>query len=165
MDRNKSHTSNRKRPALNRLINPPTSARVFIADINLPGATAFTADLNALHPNSAFCDHCDVNSWSDLTSCLLRALELFDGRIDYIFPIAGLTERQVIPKPSEQRDVRREGFVKPDLTVLETNATGMVNLVLAAVQVFRGQEPREELGAMRGKSEYLKAVLLEWGVC
>ncbi len=70
-----------------------------------------------------------------------------------MFPIAGLTERQAIPRPSEQQDVTKHGFVKPDLTVFETNATGMINLVLIAVQAFRRQEKKPELGGMRGKSK------------
>ena len=31
--------------------------------------------------------------------------------------------------------------------------SGMIDLILIAVQAFRRQEPREELGGMRGKSE------------
>jgi hypothetical protein len=67
-----------------------------------------------------------------------------------------LTERQVIPKPSDQKDVRKDGFVKPDMTVLDVNLTGMINLILIAVQAFRGQEVRQELGGMKGKGKYLR---------
>lgn len=110
------------------------------------------SDLNQSQQNTAYCARCDVNSWEELTSALTQALNTFD-RIDYVFPIAGLTERQVIPRPSEQRNVRKEGFIKPDNTVLETNLMGMVNLIMITVQAFRGQEPRAELGGMRGKSK------------
>ena len=85
-------------------------------------------------------------------------MNTFD-RIDYVFPIAGLTERQVIPKPSEQKDVRKHGFVKPETTTLEVNMMGMLNLILIAVQTFRGQEPKAELGGMRGKSASSKVML------
>ncbi|KAK5172195.1 uncharacterized protein LTR77_003833 [Saxophila tyrrhenica] len=125
-------------------------ARIFIADINLDAAQSFVDEINQQRPDTAFCTKCDVNSWDELTSAFSKAIEIFD-RVDYVFPIAGLTERQVIPKPSEQQDVKKHGFVKPDLAVFDTNATGMINLVLIAVQAFRRQEKREELGGMRGK--------------
>ena len=80
-------------------------------------------------------------------------MKTFD-RIDYVFPIAGLTERQVIPKPSEQKDVRKHGFVKPDTMTLNVNMNGMLNLIMIAVQAFRGQEPKEQLGGMRGKRKW-----------
>jgi NADP-dependent 3-hydroxy acid dehydrogenase YdfG len=123
---------------------------VFIADINIDAAQSFVNDINSKKPDTAYCAKCDVNSWDDLTSAFSKALQIFD-RLDYVFPIAGLTERQVIPKASEQQDVRKNGFTKPDLTVFDTNGTGMINLVLIAVQAFRGQEKRSELGGMRGK--------------
>ena len=90
-----------------------------------------------------------------MTSAFTKALNTFD-RIDYVFPIAGLTERQVIPKPSDQKDVRKDGFVKPDMTVLDVNLTGMINLILIAVQAFRSQEARQELGGMKGKGRCLR---------
>lgn len=65
----------------------------------------------------------------------------------------------MIPKPSEQMDVRKHGFAKPDLTTFDTNATGMINLILIAVQAFRGQEKSEKLGGMRGKSLSISSVL------
>ena len=130
----------------------PTRAHIFIADINLPAAETFVKELNDRKADTAYCAECDVNSWDDLTSVFTKALETFQ-RIDYVFPIAGLTERQVIPKPSEQKDVRKHGFTKPDLTVFDTNGTGMINLILIAVQAFRGQEKSEKLGGMRGKSK------------
>ncbi|KAK3719080.1 hypothetical protein LTR37_004644 [Vermiconidia calcicola] len=126
-------------------------ARVFIADINIEDAETFVKELNDSKSDSAFCAKCDVNSWDDLTSVFTKALTAFDGRVDYVFPVAGVTERQVIPRPSEQKDVRKEGFVKPDLRTYDTNGTGMINLVMIAVQAFRGQEPKPELGGMRGK--------------
>lgn len=86
-----------------------------------------------------------------MTSAFTKALNTFD-RIDYVFPVAGITERQVLPKPSEQKDVRQHGFVKPDFTVIDVNLNAMISLILCAVQAFRGQEPKPELGGMKGKS-------------
>jgi NAD(P)-dependent dehydrogenase (short-subunit alcohol dehydrogenase family) len=131
-------------------------ARIFIADINLDAAQSFVAEINRKRPDAAYCERCDVSSWDDLTSAFSEALKTFD-RIDYVFPIAGLTERKVIPKPSEQQDVRKNGFVKPDMTTFDTNGPGMINLIFIAIQAFRGQEEKTELGGMRGKS---KAALL-----
>lgn len=110
--------------------------------------------LNSSKANSAFFAKCDVSSWDDLTSAFKKALDTFD-RIDYVFPVAGITERQVIPKPNEQKDVRKNGFIKPDMTVIDVNLTAMMNLILIAVQAFRGQEAKQELGGMRGKSTSL----------
>ena len=125
---------------------------MFIADINLEAAKSFADDLNKSNPETAFCAKCDVNKWEDLSSAFFQALDTYE-RIDYVFPIAGLTERQVISQPSEQKDVRKHGFKKPDLTVLETNLNGMVNLIMVAVQAFRGQEPTDGLGGMRERSK------------
>ena len=88
-----------------------------------------------------------------MTSAFTKALNTFD-RIDYVFPVAGITERQVVPKPSEQKDVRKHGFTKPDLTVIDVNLNAMINLILIAVQTFRGQEVKQELGDMKGKSKH-----------
>lgn len=128
------------------------SARVFIADINIADAESFVSELNNQNPDTAFCAKCNVGSWDDLVSAFTQAMNKFEI-IDYVLPIAGISERQVIPKPSEQNDVRKNGFVKPDTTTLEVNMNGMLNLILLAVQAFRGQEPRAELGGMRGKSK------------
>lgn len=131
----------------------PHRARVFIADINEKAAQAFADELNKAHPESAYSCKCDVTSWDELTSAFIKALNTFE-RIDYVFPIAGLTERKVIPKPSESsRHVRKEGFAKPDWKTFDTNTTGMMNLILIAVQAFRNQDPNPKLGGMRGKSE------------
>jgi NAD(P)-dependent dehydrogenase (short-subunit alcohol dehydrogenase family) len=123
-------------------------------DINAEAGESFVSELNQSRPNSAHFAKCDVSNWDDLTSAFAKALNTFD-RIDYVFPVAGITERQVVPKPSEQKDVRKEGFVKPDLTVIDVNLNAMINLILIAIQAFRGQEVRQELGGMRGKSEHL----------
>lgn len=125
--------------------------RVFIADINIDAADEFASELNNKTPNSVFTSKCDVGDWDELASAFTKALNIFD-RIDYVFPIAGLTERQVIPKPGEQKDVRKEGFVKPDTTVLDVNMMGMINLIMIAVQAFRSQDPKDALGGMKGKS-------------
>ena len=127
------------------------SARVFIVDINAEAAESFVSELNSSKADSAFFAKCDVSRWDDLTSAFAKALDTFD-RIDYVFPVAGITERQVIPKPKEQKDVRTDGFVKPDMTVIDVNLTAMINLIMIAVQAFRGQEDKEELGGMKGKS-------------
>lgn len=134
--------------------------RVFIADINETDAQSFVSELNQTKSDTAFATKCDVSSWESLTSAFTQAINTFD-RIDYVFPIAGITERQVIPKPSEQKDVKEHGFVKPDTTVLAANMSGMIDLILIAVQAFRRQEPREELGGMRGKSESVLESCLE----
>lgn len=93
---------------------------MFIVDINTEAGESFVSELNQSRSNSAHFAKCDVSNWDDLTSAFGKALDVFD-RIDYVFPVAGITERQVIPKPGEQKDVRKDGFVKPDLTVIDVN--------------------------------------------
>ena len=140
-------------PAIDTGVLTTHRARVFIVDINISDAQSFADDLNQKTPDTAFAAKCDVSSWDDLSSTFTQALDKFD-RIDYVFPIAGLTERAAISKPSEQKDVRKNGFQKPDLTVFDVNANGMITLILMAVQAFRGQDQKDELGGMRGKSEF-----------
>lgn len=144
------------------------SVRVFIVDINVDETQGFVSGLNQSRPNSAHFLKCDVSSWDDLTSAFTKALDAFE-RIDYVFPVAGITERQVIPKPSEQKDVRKSGFVKPDLAVIDINLNAMLNLILIAAQAFRGQQPTQKLGGMRGKSTnrgcYLSNIVADRSSC
>jgi NAD(P)-dependent dehydrogenase (short-subunit alcohol dehydrogenase family) len=88
-------------------------AKVFIADRDRTGAKAIVQELNAQRPGSAFSAQVDVASWdSQLQAFQTAAQEL--GRIDYVYPIAGIGERRLLP-PGAGTGI--EGFVKPNLEV------------------------------------------------
>lgn len=121
------------------------SAKVYIADRDVEGASAYAEELNT-SSKVAFAAQVDVTSWDQQVSAFERAIKEF-GRIDYVFPIAGINERAWIPN-----DPGSKGFVKPDLTVLDADVNGVLYTVALAVQQFRRQEPQH---GFRGKSELL----------
>lgn len=79
-------------------------------------------------------------------SAFKQALAVLGGRIDYVFPIAGLGERKWIPFAEESPGGE---FEKPDLRTLEVDLTGVLYTVALAVQQFRRQE--EDGSGWRGK--------------
>ena len=68
------------------------------------------------------------------------------GRIDYVYPIAGIGERRWLP-----HDPNATGFELPDLSVLDVDLKGLFYTVGLAIQQFRKQEPKN---GFRGKSEH-----------
>lgn len=69
------------------------------------------------------------------------------GRIDYVYPIAGIGEKPWIPN-----DPSATGFVMPNLSAIDIDLTGVLYTVGLAVQQFRRQEPGKN--GFRGKSKY-----------
>ncbi|KAF2191539.1 NAD(P)-binding protein [Zopfia rhizophila CBS 207.26] len=110
--------------------------RVFIADCDLSGAQSLSSTLNQKYKSDLIhCAETDVSSWPSQLTAFQKAVDTFK-RIDYVFPIAGIAERQWIPKPSENST----GFQEPDLGVLDINLKGVLYSVALAVQQFRRQE-------------------------
>ncbi|KAK5009732.1 hypothetical protein LTR60_005127 [Cryomyces antarcticus] len=120
-------------------------AKVFIADCDLKGAEAFAAELNK-NGRVAFASQVDVMDWEQQLSAFKQAVDEF-GRIDYVYPIAGIGERAWLPN-----DPKAKEFVKPDLTVLDADLTGVLWTVSLALQQFRRQEKSKH--GFRGKSTY-----------
>jgi NADP-dependent 3-hydroxy acid dehydrogenase YdfG len=119
------------------------SIKVFIADRDLEGAQKLVAELNATSP-VARCAHVDVANWNSQAKAFSQAVADF-GRLDYVYPIAGVGERAWIP-----HDAGATGFERPDLTVVDVDLTGVLYTVGLAVQQFRKQPPGKH--GFRGKS-------------
>jgi len=116
--------------------------KVFIADRDLEGAQKLVEELNR-DSQVARCAHVDVVNWNSQAKAFSQAVADF-GRIDYVYPIAGIGERIWIPN-----DPAATGFEMPDLSVLDIDLTGVLYTVGLAVQQFRRQEPGEN--GFRGK--------------
>ncbi|KIW56129.1 hypothetical protein PV05_04811 [Exophiala xenobiotica] len=116
--------------------------KVFIADRDLDGAQKLVDELNK-NGQVAKCMHVDVVNWNSQAKAFSQAVA-DSGRIDYVYPIAGVGER-----PSIINDPSQSGFVMPDLTVLDVDLTGVIYTVSLAVQQFRKQEPGKN--GFRGK--------------
>ena len=120
------------------------SAKVFIADRDIQTATAFTDSLNK-DGLVACCEAVDVVDWNQQAKVFGRAVAKF-GRIDYVYPIAGVTEKKWLPNDPHSST----GFEKPDLTTLDVNLNGVMYTVSLALQQFRRQEVKD---GFRGKSQ------------
>jgi NAD(P)-dependent dehydrogenase (short-subunit alcohol dehydrogenase family) len=118
--------------------------KVVLADFNIEGADKAAKELNA-SSQVALAVKVDVGDWESQKRAFETAVQAF-GRINYVFPIAGITERPWLPfNPSD------EGFVRPDLSVMNVNATGALYTCALGVQHFHRQRP-DKYG-FRGKGE------------
>lgn len=118
--------------------------KVVLADRNFQGAEETAKEFNA-SGQVAVAVQIDVVDWESQKKGFETGIEAF-GRIDYVFPVAGITERPWIPfEPSP------EGFVKPNLDVIDVNATGALYTCALAVQHFQRQKPNKY--GFRGKGE------------
>ncbi|SCO89068.1 uncharacterized protein FRV6_13196 [Fusarium oxysporum] len=109
-------------------------AATLVTDRNLEGAEEACEEFNkgAL---VAWAVQADVGDWESQKQAFEVAVEKL-GRVDYVFPIAGITER-----PWNAKQPSGSGFVKPNLSVLDVNATGALYTCSLAIQQFRTQEP------------------------
>ncbi|PSK46302.1 hypothetical protein B9Z65_5270 [Elsinoe australis] len=134
--------------------------KTVVADINFPAAETFAKSLNHVHaqwwslpPESediiATAVQVDITSWDSQVDAFKAMLQSVDGRVDYVFAIAGIGERSWLP-PFDPATPRSEGdFVKPDLSVLDADLNGTLNTVALAVQQMRRQEASDD--GFRGK--------------
>ena len=86
----------------------------------------------------------DTADWNSQAEAFSKAVGQL-GRIDYVYPIAGVGERVWTPN-----DPSASGFVKPDLTVIDIDLYGVMYTVSLALQQFRRQEVGKN--GTRGKS-------------
>lgn len=120
--------------------------KVAIADINLDRAKAVAAILNAqLEAELVLPYRVDVSNWESQRQTFGKAIEDL-GRIDFVFPIAGIGEN----KSWMPNDNDRTEFSKPDLTVIDVNLNGVLYTSSLAIQQMRKQN-KDGLG-FRGKS-------------
>lgn len=88
---------------------------------------------------------CNAGDWNSQLAAFKAAIQAF-GRIDYVYPIAGIGEKRFLPNdPSSQE------FVKPMLSVIDVDLTGVIYTVSLAVQQMRRQE--RDANGWRGKGE------------
>lgn len=119
---------------------------IFIADISLAGAKALATTHNTPTAIRVHYAGTDVSSWESQLSAFKQALLALGGRIDAVFPIAGIGEKKWLPLPEESAG---GDFSKPNLQTLEVDLTGVLYTVALAVQQFRRQEP--DARGWRGK--------------
>lgn len=118
--------------------------KVVIADRNLKGAEEACQEFNT-KGRVAWAVEADVGDWESQKQAFEIAVERL-GRVDYVFPIAGITE-----KPWNPKQPNGSGFVKPNLAVLNVNASGALYTCSLAIQQFRTQESGKY--GFRGKSK------------
>lgn len=123
--------------------------KVVIADRNLNGAEEAAQEFNKNGKQMAWAIQVDVADWESQKAAFEYAIKQL-GRVDYVFPIAGVTERPWIPYQQSQST----GFVKPDLTVLDVNGTGALYTCALAVQHFKNFNPNKY--GFRGKGTSAK---------
>ncbi|KAF2095751.1 glucose 1-dehydrogenase [Rhizodiscina lignyota] len=118
--------------------------KVYVADRDLKGAQAVAEQLNnGKSSQMVWAVEVDAADWDSQRKAFETAEAEF-GRIDYVFPIAGLGERRSFPNRPDSK-----GYEKPDLTLLDVNCTGVIYTCWLGVQHFRRQ-PVNKYG-FRGK--------------
>ncbi|KAF1927474.1 uncharacterized protein M421DRAFT_180611 [Didymella exigua CBS 183.55] len=81
----------------------------------------------------------EISIWRSLGCCLQSG-----GRVNFVAPIAGIGARKWLPFPEESLAETPQEFMKPDLSVLDVNVTGVLYTVALAVQHFRRQTRKED---------------------
>jgi NAD(P)-dependent dehydrogenase (short-subunit alcohol dehydrogenase family) len=120
------------------------SIKVFVADTDQAGAEKVVQELNK-SSSMARAVHVDVSNWNSQAKAFSQAVADF-GRIDYVYPIAGIGERAWIPN-----DPTATGYEMPDLSVIDVDLNGVLYTCGLAIQQFRRQQPGEN--GFRGKSK------------
>jgi NAD(P)-dependent dehydrogenase (short-subunit alcohol dehydrogenase family) len=87
----------------------------------------------------------NASDWDSQLAGFQKAVDAF-GRIDYVFPIAGIGERKAI-----KNDPSATSFEKPDLSVIDVDLTGVLYTAFLAIQQMRRQDKDSQ--GYRGKSK------------
>jgi NAD(P)-dependent dehydrogenase (short-subunit alcohol dehydrogenase family) len=113
-----------------------------ISDLNIDLAQKFADEHNAgAKAPSLFYVGCDTSLWDSQLSAFQTALRVLGGRIDFVAPIAGIGEKKWLPTFDVMGKSSGDDFVKPDLSVIDVDLTGVLYTIALAVQQFRRQEP------------------------
>lgn len=118
-------------------------AKVFIVDRDIEAADSLAAELN-MAGQVVWTAQVDVVDWTQQMSAFETAVAQF-GRIDLVFPVAGIAERRSFPNTGPNSN----GFQKPNLEVIDVNLTAVMYTISLALQQFRRQE-KNQFG-FRGK--------------
>ncbi|EXJ71204.1 uncharacterized protein A1O5_06198 [Cladophialophora psammophila CBS 110553] len=116
--------------------------KIFIADRNIEGAEEAAKELNK-NGQVAWAVQVDVADWDSQRKGFEAAVNKL-GHIDYVFPVAGITETSWLPNRPNATV-----FEKPNLSVFEVNGTGALYTSALAIQQFRRQQPNKY--GFRGK--------------
>jgi NAD(P)-dependent dehydrogenase (short-subunit alcohol dehydrogenase family) len=84
---------------------------VYIADRDIKEAESLATTLNSAHPKTVAFGQADVAEWDQQVHVFEQAIATF-GRVDYVYPIAGIGERAWLPP-----NTAKAGWIKPDLKV------------------------------------------------
>jgi NAD(P)-dependent dehydrogenase (short-subunit alcohol dehydrogenase family) len=123
--------------------------KVFVVDSDVQGLRSLTRQLNTDPQNPCiWTAEVDVAEWESQLRAFETALGLLSGRIDYVFPIAGIGERRSFPNKPHSKE-----FEKPDISVIEVDEIGVIYTVSLAVQHFRRLEKNKH--GVKGRSEEL----------
>lgn len=121
--------------------------KVAIADRNHEGVKTLASHLNTESKTTdrVIASELNASDWDSQLSVFEKVVEQLGGRVDYVYPIAGIGERMMFPN-----DPKAVGFVKPDLSVLDVDLYGFIYTASLAIQQMRRQEKDEQ--GFRGKS-------------
>lgn len=102
----------------------------------------------------------DTAEWGSQVKCFTQAVSKLGGRIDYVYPIAGVGERRWLPANTGSGTTGPATgleFEMPDLSVLDIDLNGVLLTAGLAIQQFR----RQDVGpnGFRGKSKQWKSFL------
>ncbi len=121
--------------------------------MNESGAEEVAKELNKSDENMAQATGVDVTDWNAQAKAFGQAVHAF-GRIDYVYPIAGVGERKWM-----DNDATKSGFEAPDLTVMDVDLKGLLYTISLAIQQFRKQE--KDSNGFRGKSMCSKLEIVQ----
>ncbi|KAF2433179.1 glucose 1-dehydrogenase [Tothia fuscella] len=105
---------------------------VFIADQNTVEAEAYAKSLNQKKQGKVMAGQVNIAIWGEQVQAFGKAIKAF-GRIDYVYPIAGIGERKWLKSDPNS-------WIEPDLTVVDVDLKGQLYTCSLAIQHFRRQE-------------------------
>lgn len=114
--------------------------------MNLEGAKKVASQLG----NGAIAVQVNAGDWDSQLAAFEQAVDAF-GRLDYVYPIAGIGERKAI-----KNDPKESKFQRPDLAVIDVDLTGVLYTAFLAIQQFRRQDKGKD--GFRGKSQSTMSV-------
>lgn len=123
--------------------------KVFVADRDSKGLEDLSKSFNKDNNQWIWTSEVNVADWESQRTAFEKALQVFNGRLDYVFPIAGIGERRSFPNRPNST-----GFEKPDLSVLEVDEIGVIYTAWLGVQHFRRQKKNQY--GWKGKSKLLR---------
>lgn len=122
--------------------------KIFIADRNIEAAEQVAKELNSAAGSQVVWPvQVDVADWESQRRGFEAAVAELN-HIDYVFPIAGISE---VPWLSKEAGKGSSEFEKPNLVVFEVNAYGPLYTAALAIQQFRRQKLNKY--GFRGKSK------------